>query len=85
MFKFWKKSKIRFYIQNAKWNYSFWINCKRTYVDYSYVVKNPISGKNKKIIKRRFLGYKYKGNLYQDNPGMPISSKEDWIYSKKKF
>ena len=81
----WKGSKLRFYIKNIIWNYSFWIMCKRTYVDYSFLKKNPINGKTEKIIKRRFIGYTYKGKLYQDNPGMPIKSKDDWKHLKKKY
>tara|TARA_R110000868_G_scaffold105774_10_gene290455 strand:- start:9932 stop:10201 length:270 start_codon:yes stop_codon:yes gene_type:complete len=82
---FWKNSKLRFYIKNIIWNYSFWIRCKRTYVDYSFVKTNPINGKREKVIKRRFIGYNYKGKLYQDNPGMPISSKNDWKFLKKNY
>jgi hypothetical protein len=82
--KKWKNSKIRFYILNAIWNYSFWLLCKRKYVDVSYIKTNPISQKRDKIIKRRFVGYEYKNQIYLDNPGMPIKSKDDWFIWKNK-
>jgi hypothetical protein len=76
-------NKLKFYIKNAIWNYKFWLNCKRKYVEYSFVKKNMINGKREKVIKRRFHGYEYKGKIYQDNPGMPISSEKDWKFIKK--
>ncbi len=77
--------KIKYYIKNAIWNYKFWLFCKRKYVDYSYIVKNPINGKTEKKIKRRFQGYEYKGKVYQDNPGFPLKNKDEWRYIKKTF
>jgi hypothetical protein len=74
--------KIGFYIKNAIWNYKFWLFSKRKYVEYSYVVKNPINGKTEKKIKRRFKGYEYKGKIYQDNPGVPIKNEAHWKYIK---
>lgn len=82
MFK-WKTSKLRFYILNAKWNYSFWLWSKRKYVDVSFIKTNPINGKREKIIKRRFKGYEYKGKTYEDNPGIPLT-KEEWSKWKSK-
>lgn len=76
-------NKLRFYIKNAIWNYRFWLNCKRKYVEYSFVKKNMINGKREKVVKKRFQGYEYKGKVYQDNPGMPISSENDWKFVKK--
>lgn len=77
--------KIKIYIKNAIWNYKFWFFCKRKYVEYSYIKKNPINGKREKIVKKRFLGYEYKGKIYQDNPGMPIKKESDWNFIKKQL
>lgn len=72
-------------IKNTIWNYKFWFFCKRKYVEYSYIKKNPINGKKEKMVKRRFLGYEYKGKIYQDNPGMPIQRESDWKFIKKQL
>lgn len=77
--------KIKFYIKNAIWNYKFWLFCRRKYVEYSFIKKNPINGKREKIVKRRFQGYEYKGRIYQDNPGMPIQNENDWKLIKRKL
>jgi hypothetical protein len=76
---------IKFYIKNSIWNYKFWLFCKRKYVEYSFIKKNPINGKSEKIIKKRFKGYEYKGVIYQDNPGMPINSSREWDIIKKEY
>lgn len=82
----WKYSKFRFYLLNARWNYSFWLFCRRKYAFVSYVKVNPINQKREKIIKKRFLGYEYKGNVYEDNPGFPIRSDEELnVWRKKKL
>lgn len=78
-------SKIKFYIKNCIWNYKFWFFCKRKYVEYSFIKKNPINGKREKIVKKRFQGYEYKGKIYQDNPGMPIKTKYEWERVKKRL
>ena len=75
--------KILFYIKNAIWNYKFWLNCRRKYVEYSFIKQNPINQKKEKIIKRRFMGYEYKGKIYLDNPGMPLTKESEWKYIKK--
>lgn len=80
----WKSSKVRFYLLNAKWNYSFWLFCKRKYAYVSYIKINPIKQNREKVIKKRFLGYEYKGKLYEDNPGMPMKSNSDWKIWRKK-
>ena len=77
--------KIKIYIKNAIWNYKFWFFCKRKYVEYSYIKKNPINGKREKMVKKRFLGYEYKNKIYQDNPGMPIKTESDWKFIKKQL
>ncbi len=77
--------KIKFYIKNAIWNYWFWLNCKRKFVEYSFIKKNPINGKREKVVKRRFLGYEYKGKIYIDNPGIPIKNNNEWRIIKKSY
>ena len=81
--KFFKK--IKFYIKNSIWNYKFWLLWKRKFVEYSFIKKNRINGKREKVIKKRFQGYEYKGKIYQDNPGMPLSTKYEWDIVKKKI
>jgi hypothetical protein len=83
MIKFVKK--IRFYLRNAIWNYWFWLNCKRKFVEYSFIKKNPINNKREKIVKRRFVGYEYKGKIYIDNPGISIKNKDEWDVVKKSY
>jgi hypothetical protein len=83
MIKFFKK--IRFYLRNAIWNYWFWLNCKRKFVEYSFIKKNPINNKREKIVKRRFVGYEYKGKTYIDNPGIPLKNKDEWDIIKKSY
>jgi hypothetical protein len=34
--------------------------------------------------KRRFIGYKYKGQIYMDNPGVKIQDKDVWNHWRKK-
>lgn len=76
---------ITFYIKNILWNYFFWLNCRRKYVDYTFFKVNDISGERVKVVKRRFMGYEYKGKIYQDNPGLPIKNKSNWKIYKKRF
>jgi hypothetical protein len=77
--------KIKFYIKNAIWNYWFWLNCKRKFVEYSFIKKNPINGKREKVVKKRFLGYEYKGKVYIDNPGLPVKNNDEWEIIKKSY
>lgn len=85
--KWWIKSKIRAYILNAKWNYSFWLHAKRVYKNFNYKRKvdnyygddyNLMSKNEEMVSKKRFAGYLYKGNIYLDNPGRPILNREEW-------
>jgi hypothetical protein len=78
-------NNIIFYFQNIIWNYLFWLNCRRKYVEYTFFKINDISGERVKVVKKRFMGFEYKGKVYQDNPGMPIKSKNNWKIYKKRF
>lgn len=84
MLKLWKYSKIRFYIKNAIWNYRFWIFSKKQFKTVTYTERDFFSNPIKEVNKRKFVGYLYKGSLYQDNPGMPISDKDVWSSWHKK-
>jgi len=37
----------------------------------------------KKVSKKRFVGYMYKGNIYYDNPGLQIKDGDLWNKWKK--
>lgn len=86
----WKRSKLRFYFLNALWNYRFWLHAEKIYKDHIYEVEDDIdlddidvTGKiitrKKKVRRRRFVGYMYKGRLYLDNPGVrEFVDKETW-------
>jgi len=93
----WKHSRLRFYILNAHWNYSFWINAEKIFKNHTYDVSEEefnfenvdITGKmhnkKKKVHTRRFVGYKYKNGMYLDNPGLRHTvDKETWNAWKKK-
>jgi len=93
----WKHSKIRFYILNTMWNYKFWLFAEKIYKNHSYDVIEEelnlddvdITGrmrfKKKKVITRRFVGYKYKNGMYLDNPGLRHTvDKETWSAWKEK-
>lgn len=80
----WKFSSIRFYILNTVWNYNFWIRCTKEYTELKYYHFESLRESPKTIIKKRFVGYRYKGILYIDNPGFPIKDKEVWSCWKKK-
>lgn len=91
MVKWWRHSKLRFYILNTLWNYSFWLHAKPVYKYYHYTIEGEIDlekslssinmkSQTKKIHKkkRRFQGLYYKGTLFQDNPGIQGENKETW-------
>lgn len=82
--KTWKCSKIRFYIKNTIWNYKFWVLCKRKYEDITYFEKDFFRNNKNKVIKRRFVGYEYKGKIYLDNPGLQDIEKYVWDSWKRK-
>ena len=91
----WKYSRLRFYILNAKWNYKFWLNCKKIYKPHYYKEDTEdykmaddgsfkiVSDKNSKVVMR-FIGYMYEGQIYLDNPGLQGIDKYTWAVWKKK-
>lgn len=93
----WKHSRLRFYILNTLWNYKFWLFAEKIYRMHTYeVVEDNLSledvditgkirFKKKKVTKRRFIGYKYDGRMYLDNPGFRhMVDEETWKAWKKK-
>lgn len=81
----WYFSALRFYLVNTRWNYSFWLNSKKIFEYKEYRVfdnRGFYTGEIRKI--RKFIGYEYKGKIYQDNPGFPIIDRELWVAWKKK-
>ena len=83
--KWWKYSKLRYYVLNAKDNYDFWLRSKKIFKTIEY--KEIASFRNldfKKVRKKRFVGYQYKGKIYLDNPGIIISDRDVWKSWKKK-
>jgi len=94
MKKFWKYSKIRFYILNTIWNYKFWLFSKKVYrtvthnvpdieniqMDYTQIMKPTI----KTITSKRFSGYFYEGQIYHDNPGIQGIDSETWLEWRRK-
>ena len=94
----WKFSSLRFYIINAQWNYKFWICCTKEYQEIQYYhYDSPRMDPNFRFFdadanqldsilktKKRFVGYKFKGKIYMDNPGVEIQDKEVWNHWRKK-
>ena len=92
--KVWKYSRIRFYILNTFWNYKFWLFAKKMYQDsyfeidtneYEMDITFKLMPKKKKIKRKRFIGYMYKGGVYLDNPGLQgidQDTKKEWIKKK---
>lgn len=83
--QWWYFSKIRFYLLNAKWNYSFWMNSKKVFEQKEYKFMDGYgfyTGETRKI--KKFKGYEYRGKIYQDNPGFPIEDRELWTAWKNK-
>ncbi len=81
--KWWEYSSLRFYWLNTIWNYSFWLGCKKVYHSISFQRTHPIRP-TKREVKKRFAGYMFKGNLFLDNPGMPIKDRSVWEHWRKK-
>jgi hypothetical protein len=65
------------------WNYRFWIFAERIYDNYEINVKNFRDNTYKKKKIKRFVGYKYKGKIYNDNPGFFIKNRKLWDNFKK--
>lgn len=82
---------MRFFILNAIWNYSFWLNAKKIYKIVHYKHNENYTTDPYLFVvpthdfesKRRFVGYMYKGQIYLDNPGRPIDL-EEWRNLRKK-
>lgn len=82
--KKWKFSKLRFYTLNALWNYHFWLNCTKEYKKIEYYHLQTFRSEPVLKSKKRFIGYKYKGVIYLDNPGLQVSEFEVWKHWHKK-
>lgn len=93
----WKHSKLRYYILNTIWNYKFWLFAEKIYKNHSYDVIEEelnlddvdiigkIKFKNKKVFKKRFVGYMFENGMYLDNPGLRQTvDKETWNAWKRK-
>lgn len=88
-----KNSKLNFYIKNLTWNISFWSKSKKEYMNIHYSkdttdytlneFMKPIY-KKKQEIRKRFVGYRFKGKIYLDNPGMEIKDRDQWNSWRKK-
>lgn len=90
MVRWWKHSRLRFYILNTKWNYGFWLHAKPVYKEHKYTVDDgldltltsvqdtKVKVKKKTKTQRRFVGFMYKNQIYQDNPGIQGEDKETW-------
>jgi hypothetical protein len=80
----WKYSAFRFYVLNTIWNYKFWLGTKKVFDIISSNKKDRFGIKESLIVKKRFKGYLYKGNLYLDNPGIPNIPRDVWESWKTK-
>jgi hypothetical protein len=99
MVKIWKHSRLRYYLKNLYWNYSFWLHAKPVYKDFHYTTRDnldmnaalnteyvQVNFKSEKKLQKRFSGFMYKGKIYQDNPGIQGIDKETWdAWIKKKL
>lgn len=91
--KFWRYSKLRFYILNFLWNFKFWMFAKKIYKFNTYQIKSDeffmdysfkIVNKNKTVTKKRFVGYMYKNQIFLDNPGIQGLEYDVWEAWRKK-
>jgi hypothetical protein len=80
--KWWKFSKLRFYYKNITSNILFFLTSKKVYKEIDYI-KDEMIFNPKPVKKKRFLGYKYKGDIYLDNPGFKDVEDEVWHYWKE--
>ncbi len=79
--KWWKYSTVRFYVLNTIHNYDFWLNSQKIFETKEYLKPATMSFRNNKydkIVKKRFVGYKYKNKIYLDNPGLSIVERDVW-------
>lgn len=80
----WKYSSLRFYWLNTKFNYDFWLKSNKEYKWISFSKGNPFRNDYRRVEKQRFVGYRYKGSLFWDNPGLLIPDRDVWEKWKKK-
>ena len=89
------KSRFGFYYLNLRWNASFWLKSKKVYKQISITKKTDDFtmdevGKMHYVktteVKKRFVGYNYKGVIYLDNPGFTIKDRDLWeSWNRKKL
>jgi len=95
MFKrWWKYSRWRFYWLNFKWNYGFWLGCRKIFKQIKYTKVNDkefsvdpyghMRYKPEQVVTKRFEGFMYKGMIVDDNPGFSKIDRETWSKWKKK-
>ena len=89
----WRHSRVRFYILNTIWNYKFWIFAKKIYKKHYHTIETneydmdytfKLIPKKKKIQRKRFIGYLYKGSIYIDNPGIQGIDQDTWNAWRRK-
>jgi len=81
--KWWKYSKARFYYKNTTSNILFYLLSEKVYKEIDYVKDESIF-RPTPVKKKRFIGYKYKGEIYLDNPGFKDVEDEVWHLWKSK-
>lgn len=83
--KWWKYSSLRFYILNALHNYNFWLKSQKIFTTIDFPKATSFRNqKYEKQVRKRFLGYQYKGKIYLDNPGLIIPERDVWECWKNK-
>lgn len=82
--KAWRYSALRFYFLNTLWNYKFWLNCSKEYTIIKYLKRHEYYSSKYEVERKRFLGYKYKGQIFLDNPGFPVKDRDVWEQWRKK-
>jgi hypothetical protein len=95
MKKFWKYSRLRFYILNFIWNVKFWLFSEKVFKDEYYNVDTSeyemdytfkLINKQEQRHRRRFVGYMYKNSVFLDNPGIQgIEQDVMNVWKKKKL
>jgi len=79
----WKFSKGRFYYKNVTSNILFYLFSEKVYKEI-YYVKDEVIFRPTPVKKKRFIGYKYRGEIYLDNPGFKDVEEEVWHFWKSK-